>query len=79
MLTAVAHDVVIIIIEYQRDRLHDIVMAVPAIYSSAILINVEVSEDDLLIMLYSGLYGIDIIVDSFVAMLSSIEVNNVVL
>ena len=54
-------------------------MTVPAIYSSAILINVEVSEDDLLILLYCCFYGIDVIVNSFVAMLSSIEVDDVVL
>ena len=54
-------------------------MTVPAIDALAIFIYIEVAEDDLLVLLYCCFYGIDIIVDCFVAMLSSIEVDDVVL
>ena len=76
---AVCYEVVIILVENQRHRLHNVVMAIAAIYTFAIFVDVEVSEDDLPVGVDRFLYSIYIIINALVPMFPGVEVDDVVL
>ena len=51
MPCTVANHIVIIFVEHQRDRLHDIVVMSVAVNLFAVLVQIEIVEDDLLFLL----------------------------
>lgn len=79
VLCAVANHVVVIFVENQRDRLHDIVMTAPAVHLLSVFIQIEVAEDDLLFLLDGILQIIYIIVNGLVAMFPCIGADHIAL
>ena len=75
--STVRNQIVVILIEHKCNRLHDIMVMIPSINPVAVLIQVVIIENDLLIILNGVLQSVHIVINVFIAMLTGVETHHI--